>query len=76
MVLLKNSNNYLDTSTIEFIFSKNGGCWPALLRKNDFNFYLGFPSCTFAIHRTAEEGRGYVFNSSLPLPLVSQTRRH
>ena len=39
-------------------------------------FYRGFPSQTFTIHRTAEEGGGYFFNSSLLLPSSSQTLRH
>ena len=39
-------------------------------------FYLGFLSRTFTIHRTAEEGGGYLFNSFLPLPPDSQTLRH
>ena len=33
-----------------------------------FFFYLGFLSRTFTIHKTAGEGGGYLFNSSLPLP--------
>ena len=37
---------------------------------------LGFLSRTFTIHRTAGEGRGYLFNSSLPLPPASQTPIH
>ena len=41
-----------------------------------FFFYLGFLSCTFMIHRTAGEGGGYLFNSSLPLLPASQTLRH
>ena len=32
-----------------------------------FFFYLGFLSQTFMIQRTAGEGGGYLFNSSLPL---------
>ena len=39
-------------------------------------FYLSFLSQTFAIRRTAGEGRGYFLNSSLPLPLAPQTLRH
>ena len=39
-------------------------------------FLLGFLSRTFTIHRTAEEGGGCQFNSSLPLPPASQTHRH
>ena len=41
-----------------------------------FFFYLGFLSRTFTIHRTAGEGGGYFFNSSLPLPAASQALRH
>ena len=39
-------------------------------------FYLGFLSRTFTIHMVAGEGEGYLFNSSLPFPPVSQTLRH
>ena len=39
-------------------------------------FYQGFLSRTLTIHRTAGEGGWYLFNSSLPLPLASQTLRH
>ena len=39
-------------------------------------FYLDFLSRTFTIHKTAGEGRGYLFNFSLPLPPASQTLRH
>ena len=40
-------------------------------------FYLGFLSqITFTNHRTAGEGGGHFFNSSLPLPPTSQTLRH
>ena len=46
------------------------------LQKEVFFFYLGFLSCTFTIHRTAGEGGGSLFNSSVPLPPVSQTLRH
>ena len=41
-----------------------------------FFFYLGFLSRTFTIHRTVGEGGRYVFNSSLPLPPISQTLRY
>ena len=41
-----------------------------------FSFYMGCLSRTFTIHRTAREGGGYLFNSSLPLPPASQTLRH
>ena len=41
-----------------------------------FFFYLGFLSRTFTIHMAAGEGAGYLFNSSLPFPPVSQTLRH
>ena len=43
---------------------------------NWFFVYLGFLSRTFANHRTAGEGGGHFFNSSLPLPSASQTFRH
>ena len=39
-------------------------------------FYLGFLSRIFTNHRTAGEGGGHFFNSSLPLPPASQTLRH
>ena len=41
--------------------------------KRAFNFYLGFLSQTFTIHRKSGDGREYLFNSSLPLPPASQT---
>ena len=41
-----------------------------------FFFYVGFLSRTFTNHKTAGEGGGHFFNSSLPLPLTSQTLRH
>ena len=41
-----------------------------------FVFYLGFLSRTSTIQRTAGEGGGYFFNSSLPLPPASQAIRH
>ena len=41
-----------------------------------FFFYLDFISRTRTIHRTAGEGGGYFFNSSVPLPPASQTLRH
>ena len=41
-----------------------------------FFFYLGFLSQPFMKHRTAGEGGGHFFNSSLLLPPASQTLRH
>ena len=41
-----------------------------------FFFYLSFLLRPFTNHRTAGEGGGHFFNSSLPLPPVSQTQRH
>ena len=38
----------------------------------DFFFCLGFLSLTFTTHRTAGEGEGYSFNSSLPLRPASE----
>ena len=43
---------------------------------SSFFLYLAFLSRTFTIHKTAGEGGGYLFNSSLPLPPASQTLRH
>ena len=40
-----------------------------------FFFYLGFLSRILTNHRTAGEGGGHLFNSSLPLPPASQTLR-
>ena len=40
-----------------------------------FFFYLGFLWQPITNHRTAGEGRGYFFNSPLPLPSASQTLR-
>ena len=42
---------------------------------NRFFFYLGFLSWTFTNHRSAGEGGGHFFISSLPLPPASQTLR-
>ena len=39
-------------------------------------FYLGFLSRTFTNNRTAGEGGGHFFNSSLPLPPTPQALRH
>ena len=41
-----------------------------------FCFYLGFLSRTFTNHRSAGEGGGHFFNSSLPLPPTPQALRH
>ena len=41
-----------------------------------FFSYLDFLSRTFTNHRTAGEGGGHFFNSSLPLPPASQTLKH
>ena len=43
----------------------------------DLLFFLsGFSFKTFTIHKTAVKGGGYIYNSSLPLPLASQTPTH
>ena len=39
-------------------------------------FYLALLSPTFTNYRTAGEGGGHFFNSSLSLPPASQTLRH
>ena len=41
-----------------------------------FFFYPVFLSWPFTNHRTAREGGGHFFNSSLPLPPTSRTLRH
>ena len=41
-----------------------------------FFFYQGFLSQPFTNHKTAGEGGGHLFNSSVPLPLASQILRH
>ena len=41
--------------------------------KMSFFFYLSFLSRAFTIHRTGGKGKGYLLNSSLPLPF---THRH
>ena len=64
---------------------KIGKSWLPWLPSNSFYqaktygryfFDLGFLSRTFTIHKRAGEEGGYFFNSSLPLPPVSQTCRH
>ena len=40
--------------------------------ENLFFIYLSFLSRPFTNYRTAGEGGGHFFNSSLPLPLASQ----
>ena len=49
---------------------------PSLLFSCWLMIYLGFLSQPFTNHRTAGEGEGISFNSSLPLPTASQTLRH
>ena len=44
--------------------------------EDQFFFCLGFLSRAFMIHKTAGEGGGCLFNSSLPLPPASQILRH
>ena len=48
-----------------------------IYNKTTYFFFLCFLSGIFTIHRTAGEGGDYflLFNSSLPLPLASQTLR-
>ena len=41
-----------------------------------FLLYLSLLTRTFPNHRIAGEGGGHFRNSSLPLPLASQTLRH
>ena len=48
----------------------------SFVSKKIFFFYLGFLSQPSTNHRTAGEGGGHFFNSSLPLPPTSQTLTH
>ena len=47
-----------------------------ILGKSTSFFLSRFFSQSFTNHRTAGEGGGHFFNSSLPFPPASQTRRH
>ena len=81
--------NFVITSHL-FLLSSNSLIWE-ILRKFDETITLGpicpnlyiciffclrFLSRAFTNHRTAGEGGGHSFNSSIPLPLASQTLRH
>ena len=46
-----------------------------LIHACNFFFYLSFLSQPYTNHRHAGEGGGHFFNSSVPLPLASQTRK-
>ena len=80
---MKHLNNWLSANKISLnvektelvIFKSPRKVLPDDIKINFF-FYLGFLSGTFTIYRTAGEGGGYLFNSSLPLPTTSQTLRH
>ena len=64
---------------LKFVYSLNYLLWNSrflIVSCRFFFFYLGFLSRIFTIHRTAGEGGGYLFNSSLPLPPASQTHKH
>ena len=64
-----------DELIIEMRYNRKIVNWQKYCTNNIF-FYLGFLSRTFTIHRTAGEGGGYLFKSSLPLPPTSRTLRH
>ena len=68
-IVLQNEYSYVFTPYFGLIKFANN-------IRNYVFFYLGFLSRTFTIHRTAGEGGGYFFKSSLPLPPASQTLRH
>ena len=57
------------------IFASNEIQLKKLLLSNVF-FLSGFSFTNIHYHRTAGERGGYLFNSSLPLPLASQALRH
>ena len=61
-------SNFTQLIQFDFLFSFQFVCF--------FFFYPGFLSKPFTNNRTAEEGGGHFFNSSLPLPPASQTLRH
>ena len=67
---------YDNTNAQDLLISKTGKYLVTPDLNRYFFVYLGFLSQTFTIHRTAREGGGYLFNSSLPLPPASQTHRH
>ena len=75
---LKEFQNLFKLSIIDFRSPRNtvklmGKTQPHL---KHFFFYLGFLSRTFTNHRTAGEGEGHFFNSSLLLQPDSQTLSH
>ena len=86
-VLLENA--YSQLPTVMFVAEENRGQWEIgnnrramsevafwrCFSKQVFFFCLGFLSRTLKNHRAAEEGGGYFFSFSLPLPPASQTLR-
>ena len=60
---------------VNVIFASNEIRLKKLLLSNVF-FLSGFSFTNIHYHRTAGERGGYLFNSSLPLPLASQALRH
>ena len=71
--LLKKDENFIER--FNFIVNLKQAPTEMDLKYYSF-FYLSFLLWTFTIHRTAGEGGGYLFNSSLPSPPASQTLRH
>ena len=64
------------TTKIYLIFSTTGFNHVMLIQPRSIFFQSCFFSRTLTIHRTAGEGGGCLFNSSLPLPPTSQKFRH
>ena len=54
----------------------HGECVNLTVSQKFDNFYLGFVSRTFTIHRTAGEGGCYVFYYSVPLLLALYALKH
>ena len=76
---LKKKKKKFCHSTHDYVKSHNiyiKGNLNNIIEEQSFFFYLGFLSRTFMNHKTAGEGGGHFFNSSLPLPTASQTLRH
>ena len=76
---IQHENNITQTDDHQFPFELFRSCSydPNRIRSTKGFFFLpGFFTQTFTNHRTAAEGGGHIFNSSLPLSPVSQTLRH
>ena len=77
---LKRKEHHENAIFINFLFSNpklsEESCFLFCLLCWHIFFYLGFLSQTFTIHRNAVEGKDYLFNVSLLLPLLQRHFRH